>query len=59
MADKTYKQKEFERILQENGQVIHNKNDIIDSAIVDNLAKEQGFSYDKDFDIWKEPTKTD
>ena len=57
MADKTYTQKEIERILQANGQRVSNGSDIVDPDVVADRAKELGFSYDKDFDVWKESVK--
>lgn len=54
MTVKTYTQKEIERILQDEGFDIANESNIIDPYIVADLAKQQGFLYDEEFDIWKE-----
>lgn len=54
MTNKTYTQKELERILQDDGFDIGDENNIIDPDIVAELAKQQGFIYDEDLDVWRD-----
>ncbi len=53
MAVKNYTEKELQKKLQDDGFDIGDENNIIDPYIVANIAKDQGFQYNEDLDVWQ------
>lgn len=53
MAVKNYTEKELQKKLQDDGFDIADENNIIDPYIVADIAKDRGFQYNEDLDVWQ------
>lgn len=53
MAVKNYTEKELQKKLQDDGFDIADENNSIDPYIVADIAKDRGFQYNEDLDVWQ------